>query len=202
MLDRDIAEEVFKPGNLVFGCSPYRAEYPGLFEKGIKTASALNISTFSADPYSVCTAILTKRKLPERYTEAQHYGPKNDRPPFSIGIVISRVKLLEAFPEQVFAVGGVFTTCTRQTLEWFFEYSEDGKYVYGIPIQRPNGPCLADEVRVSPKDPLITAIPRDIWEGIVIPSQEYLPIFRERLGNSPLRVPVFTPGCHLITINP
>lgn len=191
----ELREKVFQSGNLVTGKAIELFDsYVG---QGLRTPIALGKNTAGL-PDGICFALLSTNSLPDRYEDAIHYGPGSMFPVHSLGIIVSRERLLAAFPGQVYAVGEGFRS-SRHNLDRS-KYNYRNGRVFDIPIKEDLGRVsFADEVRFYPADPNTAAITEDMWDGITV-GTGYLHRLADFLGDAQISrpIPVFSGGCNLL----
>lgn len=199
-----IVEQVLRSGNLIHGVRPRKAspwKMADILSRGLTFGYSVGRTDF-------CTAILSKRPLPERLQQAQHEGPggwyNNSGYPvdwFNIAIVISREKALARWPNKAQAIGSLFSDeSLRDLVEEYYGF-DDGK-VFEIPVVNIDGERFGDEVRFSFNQwEEIVASPPEDWDGIIIDEEKldpYLKFCRDA-GFIP-QLPVISPKCQLLAI--
>ncbi|HSW88770.1 MAG TPA: hypothetical protein VLG12_06430 [Candidatus Saccharimonadales bacterium] len=209
-----IREEALQPGNLVYGADFSIQDVEEAFRSKVLDKKLANANRFT-DQF-ISFAILSRKPFPYRYTQAQHYGPKDESDSQSgyrvrFAVIISGRDLVQAFPGQVMAVGGYFHNSyfAREAYRGFpVERTKEGKMeVYGIPIDYPRGAELViphrgdayddpylDEVNLfAKKGDENVRVSKSLWRAIVVPEANW-PILAAHADLLP-NVPVFNSKC-------
>lgn len=196
---RELAEEVFKPGNLVYG--GHLGDFRPYLEVGIRPAAAVG-RRFSRTPDNICLALMSSRTLPDRYNRSFHYAPGGLLDSGNVGIIISRLGLMDILPGQGLAIGRLFWERGYAEQRKMYDYNRHNNTVFGFPIvQHPARETpYADEVRIYPDDPMTAAITPDTWVGIIAVAPSHLPMLSELIAGMDLerQIPVFSPRCRLL----
>lgn len=199
--DLEVAERVFKPGNLVFGGS--LRKLPSYAEQGIRPGSALGLD-WCFTPENICFALLSSDLLLNRYNNACHFGPDGmgtKGPRFeepSVGIIVNTDRLLESYRDQVKAVGRFFW---NKYWRERYGYCRKTRTVFNVPLDTDYDiTAFRDEVRIFPNNIPVTRIDPSIWEGLVVKRSDHQKLL-DLTRSIKLNLPVFSTNCHLIATN-
>lgn len=194
----ELAEQVFAPGNLVYGGSFRSLE--SYIEKGIRPASAVDRTSIWGIEDCICFALLSELPLPNRYKKARHFAPNEDRFSLRVGFVVSCEDLLDTFPDQVYAIGEFFWDRGYREERKLYHYNPRMKTVFGIPIKSLGNNPYPDEVRVFPKNVQEAAVTKEMWRGLVVARADLIRL-RQVAVSGMLEIPVFSPGLDLLTMS-
>ncbi len=198
----DLVEQVFKPGNLVYGGNLEHFIFYLL--SGIRTPKgAFNPAEMPKcyTPENICLGLLSQGRMPERYRNTLHTGPYGMVDWKDLAIIINGEKARKKLGDEVFAVGEAFHNMEAD-LKYLYDYDENADTVFGFPIKKSDVGRwpFVDEVRVYPKDVTKTALTVDTWDGIMI--RERLVGFFPKLPVdhlSLLQIPVLTKDFRPVT---
>lgn len=158
-------------------------------------------------PDTICFSMLRRQALPERYLDSHHYGPRMKTGTYSadnarIALIISRDKLLAAYPGQVFAVGSSFRDNSLMSRLSHGRVTR-GQSVEGIPVKHPGSdPVVDDEVRLySSKGGGGVVVTPGMYEGLVVLPTSFYDL-KWLMKDIPLQfeLPIFSPQCELLSI--
>lgn len=200
MSERDLAKRVFRPGNLVHGSRLLRL--PELIVNGLQIGRMIGKLHFTT-PEAVCFALLPNLPLPQRYLEAEHYGPPNTEwhsGESAVGIIVDRLLLGDDQRLFLQAMGSYFWNPTlRAAFRELYNLKDGDENVLGFPIKPSYTSTFhGDEVRYTP--PVDRSLPFTIkcWAGLVVDPTDYLWV-KTTIGQHNLRIPIFSPECELLT---
>lgn len=197
----ELAEEAFQPGNLVYG--GYLGNFRSYLEMGIKPPVTIG-NRLSRTPNNICLAIMSDQALPERYNRAFHYAPGGLLGIGDVGIIISRLGLMDVLPGQALAIGEFFWERVHADQRRKYGYNRQARTIFGFPAVEhlPHESPYADEIGIYPDDPMTAAITPDTWVGVVV-TPHRRSMFSELLAGIDLKrqIPVFSPRCRLLANN-
>jgi hypothetical protein len=158
----ELAEQVFRPGNLIHGTSIFNLV--AILNEGLQIPTDSRGKIYPTLD-RLCTSLMSRASLPDRYLAGQHHGPKDKKDAFNAALVFSREKVLRDHLARTRAIGSAFWAY-KQELLW--QYSQAGTEVYGIPIEVPRGDFYYDEVAIYRKDAVVPVLGQEFTEGIVV----------------------------------
>lgn len=199
-MSQELVEKVFQPGNLVHGAR--LDDLPSLIHEGIRPGMLYGRMSFA--PTEICFGMLPVMSLPKRYQcYSLHDGPLEDNGPSrdKAGIIVSKEKLMAAFPKEVLAVGEYFWS---EEEEWgrqqLFPGLIEQNSILGIPIKSHWRKYLyPTEVVLSPKQWGEAAVGIELWQGLVLTTNAFLylnPFSLKKIRE--FKIPVFSPNCELM----
>lgn len=195
----EIAENVLRPGNLVWGVRIDESNWGSIVREGIKPARiAQNNPRAQAE---ICTGLLPNAiSARQRYIDTLHHGPRTESPytPLQVAIILSRERLLAAFPGQVKAVGSLFA---HHILASRYEIDSVKKTVFGIPIGKVAWPSYPDEVKICPGDKELL-VDQSFWDGIIVRNYHcWLLYLDTKRSGQKLNLPVIDTATNLLTMH-